>query len=667
MINKFGRRRGYIRNCYIYTRVSTAVQADGYSLDAQTEDLRNYAEYRNLKIAGEYCDAGRSGMDTKGRPEFCRLIDDVMSQKDNVSFVLVFKLSRFGRNTADILKYLQILEDFDVNIVSVNESIDSSTQGGKLTLSILAAVAEMEHENITTQFYAAKLESIRRGGWFGGPIPYGYRRSDYGLVKDPYEAEVVRKIYELYNGEGGSATSVAMKLNKSGYKRKNRKSGEIKPFTYDFVKKVIGNPVYCGMIRFNQPDKKKKHVARVIKSDASHSIAVKGRHEAIISEDAWHEAQEKRKQLATSRERKNSYVHMLGGLIRCPVCGKSMTGTICRTKNPKSNEYYDKKMSYYLCRYHTMQNGGVCSYSKSLDEKIMDSLIIEILCRLQFNDEFKKAMNKELGTRETAESKEEQIRQLLIESRRAETEKDKIGEKLDGLDPLRSDYDEKYDKLSAEQDKIYDRIDELKEEIKKAREILEIMKQRKGAYTNVETFLKNLRPLFGRMTSEERKELCKLIIERIDVFPENRPDGKIIRSISFRFPLRFDGCDPPEAEGETFSFTLNCEDIDVALPDDKSLEMVTAEDGSQKVIVRKPTYAAIRKYVKTKFDAHVSSLYVAQIKRKYGVKIGEAYNKPKTPGGRVPHCPAAKEKMILDSFKDFGLLDKDIEYKESRP
>ena len=93
-----------IKSCYIYTRVSTAAQVEGYSLDAQLEALRGYAEYRDLKIAGEYCDAGKSGKNIKGRPAFRQMMDDVIMQKDDIAFVLVFKLSRFGRNAADIMR-----------------------------------------------------------------------------------------------------------------------------------------------------------------------------------------------------------------------------------------------------------------------------------------------------------------------------------------------------------------------------------------------------------------------------------------------------------------------------------------------------------------------------------------------------------------------------------
>lgn len=99
-------------NCYIYTRVSTEVQVDGYSLEAQKERLRREAAHRGMKVVGEYSDEGRSGKNITGRPEFKKMLQDIKSSKDDVDYVLVFKLSRFGRNAADTLNSLQYMEDY---------------------------------------------------------------------------------------------------------------------------------------------------------------------------------------------------------------------------------------------------------------------------------------------------------------------------------------------------------------------------------------------------------------------------------------------------------------------------------------------------------------------------------------------------------------------------
>ena len=96
-------------NCYIYTRVSTSMQVDGYSLDAQREKLRGYAAYQEMTVVGEYSDEGFSGKNIQGRMEFRRMLEDIQTQKDSVDYVLVFKLSRFGRNAADVLNSLQLM------------------------------------------------------------------------------------------------------------------------------------------------------------------------------------------------------------------------------------------------------------------------------------------------------------------------------------------------------------------------------------------------------------------------------------------------------------------------------------------------------------------------------------------------------------------------------
>ena len=148
------------KKVYIYTRVSTAMQIDGYSLDAQKSRMKAFAEFNDYEIVGEYEDAGKSGKSIEGRLEFNRMMEDIKSGQDGVSYVLVFKLSRFGRNAADVLSTLQVMQDFGVNLICVEDGIDSSKDAGKLMISVLSAVAEIEHENIRAQ-------TIKRGKYGG--------------------------------------------------------------------------------------------------------------------------------------------------------------------------------------------------------------------------------------------------------------------------------------------------------------------------------------------------------------------------------------------------------------------------------------------------------------------------------------------------------------------
>ena len=146
---------------YTYTRVSTAMQIDGYSLDAQKARMKAYADFNDYQIVGEYEDAGKSGKSIEGRASFCKMMDDIKSGKDGVAYVLVFKLSRFGRNAADVLSTLQVMQDFGVNLICVEDGIDSSKDAGKLMISVLSAVAEIERENIRVQTMEGRIQKAR--------------------------------------------------------------------------------------------------------------------------------------------------------------------------------------------------------------------------------------------------------------------------------------------------------------------------------------------------------------------------------------------------------------------------------------------------------------------------------------------------------------------------
>ena len=119
--------------------------------------------YNDYEIVGEYEDAGKSGKSIEGRVQFTRMMEDIKSGKDGVSFVLVFKLSRFARNAADVLSTLQIMQDFGVNLICVEDGIDSSKDAGKLMISVLSAVAEIEREKYSCPNNGRSYSKGKRG------------------------------------------------------------------------------------------------------------------------------------------------------------------------------------------------------------------------------------------------------------------------------------------------------------------------------------------------------------------------------------------------------------------------------------------------------------------------------------------------------------------------
>ena len=324
------------RRCYIYTRVSTSMQVEGYSLEAQKERLRKYADFQEMVIVGEYSDEGKSGKSIEGRQEFMQMLRDIEEGKDRVEFVLVYKLSRFGRNAADVLNSLQRMQDFGVNLICVEDGIDSSKDSGKLMISVLSAVAEIERENILVQTMEGRRQKARDGKWNGGFAPYGYKLLNGELEIAEDEAEIIRIIFDKYIHTNMGVNGIAAYLNEHGYKKKKRQNNTLDAFATSFIKGVLDNPIYCGKLAFGRRKTErvpgKRNEFRIVKQDSY--ILSDGIHEAIISEDDWNLAKQKRNINGVKHEKIHSleHEHILSGILKCPICGKGMYGNVNRKK-----------------------------------------------------------------------------------------------------------------------------------------------------------------------------------------------------------------------------------------------------------------------------------------------------------------------------------------------
>lgn len=220
-----------MENAYIYTRVSTLIQVDGFSLEAQEAEIRAFAEARKINIVGKYTDEGKSGKNAEHRPAFTQMMEDIRSKKDNIRYVLVFKLSRFARNTSDTAKYLQELSSYGIGLLGIKDGIDTSTVTGKMIANIMGAVAEVELENIHEQTLAGRQQKARNGLWNGAQAPFGYSLKDKKLMIYPKEAETVKEIFRLYTEEGQSISYIAKKLNDENIQREQRGNVKISGFT----------------------------------------------------------------------------------------------------------------------------------------------------------------------------------------------------------------------------------------------------------------------------------------------------------------------------------------------------------------------------------------------------------------------------------------------------
>ena len=374
---------------YLYTRVSTTMQIDGYSLDAQKTKMKAFCDYNEYEIAGEYEDAGKSGKSIEGRIAFNQMMDDIKSGKDEVSYVLVFKLSRFGRNAADVLATLQVMQDFGVNLICVEDGIDSSKDAGKLMISVLSAVAEIERENIRVQTMEGRMQKAREGKWNGGFAPYGYSLIDGKLEVNEEEAVAIRTIFDQYVNTDLEANGIAKYLENHGIYKIARQNGTNPLFDAALIRRIIQNPVYSGKISYGRRRTEKVHGTRneyrqVRKDDY---LLVDGLHEALVSEEVWEQAQVKVAAQAKKYEKvnrdKGEKIHLLSGILKCPVCGSGMYGNKAIKKRKDGSNYKD--FYYYGYKHRNMTRGHKCDYRRQVHEEMLDAAVAEVISKLVSN------------------------------------------------------------------------------------------------------------------------------------------------------------------------------------------------------------------------------------------------------------------------------------------
>lgn len=526
---------------YIYTRVSTAIQIDGYSLEAQKTRMKAYAEFNDFEIVGEYEDAGKSGKSIEGRDAFNQMITDIKTGKDDISYVLVFKLSRFGRNAADVLSTLQTMQDFGVNLICVEDGIDSSKDAGKLMISVLSSVAEIERENIRVQTMEGRMQKARDGKWNGGIPPYGYTLKDGKLCINEDEAAAIRTIFDRYVNTSGGANGVAKYLVRHGIMKLQRKNGKNPYFTARLIRDIIKNPVYCGKIAYGR--RTTEHVkgthgkSKIV--DAKDYLVVDGLHEPIISEELWNKAQvkvaEQSKRYEHASISNKMRPHLLSGILRCPVCGAAMYGNKS-TKRRKDGTLY-KDFYYYGCKHHRSTKGQTCTFSKQINEEELDASIVRIISSLVSEPEFASLMQEKIHSKIDTSELDQEINALETQLKQFYAIKKKTLDEIESLNPDEKYYDHRKSDLDDRLYHMYDKIDECEQALIEARSKKQSIEADKVSNDNVYKILTHFDKLYDQMNARERRRLIEILVSEIQIYPERQPNEQWLKSISFRLPI----------------------------------------------------------------------------------------------------------------------------------
>lgn len=646
------------KKCYIYTRVSTAMQVDGYSLEAQKERLIKFAEFQDMEVVREYCDAGKSGKSITGRPEFQRMLQDVSEERDGVAFILVFKLSRFGRNAADVLNSLQFIQDYGVNLICVEDGIDSSKDSGKLTITVLSAVAEIERENILVQTMEGRKQKAREGKWNGGQAPFGYDLDSKNstLVVNEEEAEIVRIIYDKFVHTDMGADAICNYLNQRGYTKKKVRGYELNYFARGLIMKILDNPVYTGKI-ITEKVKGTRDEYRRVKTDDY--LLADGLHEAIVDEETWEAARKKRKRTGVKWNKTHSleHEHILSGLLKCPVCGAGMAGTVRRRKNKKSGEYKDD--FYYRCQHRRkIDEEHFCDFKPSLNQNKINAEVEWFIRGMIADERFHEYIGERLQEKVDVSNLEEERDQLKGQLQQVVGAKNKLLVMLDTLDAGDKHYARKFQDMQDRLDNLYDRISGFENEIADVEEKIKAAYGRQISEKQLYQILQKFDILYAEMTDIEKKEFMQLFIDAIELYPEKMDDGRIIRQIDLAFTVYYEGFEGEairllnENTVETVCLLSKLHEakhhVNVRLDMDE-MDLTAAES--------KATYEEIKKYVAEYNDGmKVSNLYIAQVKRKCGIELAENFNIPRSEGAKQPQCPKEKEEAIIGALKAFQMI-----------
>lgn len=532
--------------CYIYIRVSTAMQVDGYSLEAQKDRLTKFAEFQDMEVVREYCDAGKSGKSITGRPEFTQMLQDVADDKDGVEYILVFKLSRFGRNAADVLNSLQYIQDFGVNLICVEDGIDSSKDSGKLTITVLSAVAEIERENILVQTMEGRKQKAREGKWNGGQAPFGYTLDTKKgmLIVNPEEAEIVKIIFNKFVNEGLGADSISNYLNQHGYVKRKYRSHELNYFTRSLVRKILDNPVYIGKIAYGKSSIEKIKGTR----DQYHRVRnddfllAEGLHDAIIDLDLWEGARAKREETGVKWVKTHSleHEHILTGLLKCPICGVGMSGTVRRRKNKSTGEYKDD--FYYRCKHRKKINeSDFCNCSLVLNQNELNGEVEKHIIDLVNHKDCRDFIIRRMETKVDVSSLETEREKLRGQLRQLSGAKKKLTDMIDRLDVTDKHYDRKYQDMHDRLDNLYDKIGDIDDQLQDVNEKIRMAYENQITSKQVYQILTCFDKIYFEMTDLEKKEFFRNFIDEIELYSERQSDGRIVKQINFNFPVYYNG------------------------------------------------------------------------------------------------------------------------------
>ena len=354
-----------------YARVSSESDEQLNSLGNQItyyEDLikRN----RNWIFIPGYIDEGLSGISTKKRENFNRMIEE--AAEDKFDLVITKEISRFARNTLDSIQFTRQLLGYGVGVFFQNDNINTLDEDSELRLSIMSSIAQDELRKLSSRVKFGHAQAIKDGVVLGNNRIFGYQKDNGRLVIDEDEALMVRELFELYATGQYSMKQIETIFWNKGY-RNNRGNR----LSHTTMSNMISNPKYKGYYVGNKVKvidmftKKQKFLPPeewVMFKDESGEIVP-----AIVSEELWEQANavlRKRSDDVKSRQGICNHANLLTGKLFCPNCGAAYY-------RRESKDRQGNKNSKWVCS-GKIKNGADSCASFPIYEEEIKPLLYEV-------------------------------------------------------------------------------------------------------------------------------------------------------------------------------------------------------------------------------------------------------------------------------------------------
>ena len=453
----------------IWIRVSTEDQARGESPEHHEKRAKAYAEAKGWTVREIYHLEGVSGKAVMHHAEAVRMLADI--KRGHIKGLIFSKLARLARNTRELLDFSDLFRKSNADLISLQESIDTSTPAGRLFYTMIAAMAQWEREEIAERVAVSIPIRAKLGKPLGGAAPFGYQWKDRTIVIDPVEGPIRRQVYELF-AEHKRKRVVARILNEAGHRTRDGVK-----FTHLFVKRILIDPISKGIRRTNHT---RMDNGKVIQKPEKDWINLQV--PAVVTEELWNQCNAiLADQRSSRRPVAKRAVHLLAGFAYCK-CGSKM---YVRSNSPK-----------YICEKCRMKIPIV-----DLEGIFREQLRQFSFPSAELTDYFSQAD-------ERLKSREEMLKSQLAEHDRVTKAMDRVYDLYVEGQITPEGFGARYKPLELQHKQLSEELPRLQAEI-------DFLKINKISSSEVLSEAQNLYDRWPSLTPQERRQIAEAITKKV--------------------------------------------------------------------------------------------------------------------------------------------------------